>query len=33
MGRGMTETSNEIKHAIEDLKTILNNQDKLAIKT
>ena len=29
IGRGITETSNEIKHAIEDLKKILNHQDKL----
>lgn len=33
MGRGITETSNEIKHAIADLKKILNHQDKLIIKT
>ena len=33
MGRGITETSNEIKHAIADLKMILNHQDKLVIKT
>lgn len=33
MGRGMTETSNEIKRAIEDLKKILSHQDKLTIKT
>ncbi|WP_313375629.1 sigma-70 family RNA polymerase sigma factor [Chishuiella sp.] len=33
MGRGMTEISNEIKCAIADLKKILNNQDKLVIKT
>ena len=33
MGRGITETSNEIKHAIADLKKILNHQDKLVIKT
>ena len=29
IGRGITETSNEIKHAIEDLKKILNHQNKL----
>lgn len=33
MGRGITETSNEIKRAIADLKKILSHQDKLAIKT
>ena len=33
MGRGIKETSNEIKHAIDDLKKILNHQDKLIIKT
>ncbi|WP_146810828.1 RNA polymerase sigma factor, partial [Empedobacter brevis] len=33
MGRGITETSNEIKSAIEDLKKILSHQDKLIIKT
>ncbi|WP_413533811.1 RNA polymerase sigma factor [Empedobacter brevis] len=33
MGRGITETSNEIKHAIDDLKKILSHQDKLIIKT
>ncbi|WP_314060340.1 sigma-70 family RNA polymerase sigma factor [Empedobacter brevis] len=33
IGRGIKEISNEIKHAIEDLKKILNNQDKLIIKT
>ncbi|WP_291119203.1 RNA polymerase sigma factor [Empedobacter sp. UBA7248] len=33
MGRGITETSNEIKHAIADLKKILSLQDKLVSKT
>ncbi|WP_146810825.1 RNA polymerase sigma factor, partial [Empedobacter brevis] len=33
MGRGITETSNEIKRAIDDLKNILSHQDKLIIKT
>ena len=33
MGRGITETSNEIKHAIADLKKILSHHDKLIIKT
>ncbi|WP_314243218.1 sigma-70 family RNA polymerase sigma factor [Empedobacter tilapiae] len=33
MGRGITETSNEIKSAIADLKKILSHQDKLIIKT
>ncbi|MGV0923740.1 RNA polymerase sigma factor [Empedobacter tilapiae] len=33
MGRGITETSNEIKHAIADLKKILSHQDKLVSKT
>lgn len=32
MGRGITKTSNEIKHAITDLKKILNHQDKLVSK-
>ena len=32
MGKGITETSNEIKRAIADLKKILNNQDKLVSK-
>ncbi|TGN21440.1 RNA polymerase sigma factor [Empedobacter tilapiae] len=32
MGRGITETSNEIKHAIADLKKILSHQDKLVSK-
>ena len=32
MGRGITETSNEIKRAIVDLQNILNKQEKLASK-
>lgn len=33
IGRGIKETSNEIKHAIADLKKILNHQDKMVSKS